>query len=39
MRLFISRSTVKIHLNHTITKLDISSRAELAAAYTRKTTP
>ena len=39
VRLLISRSTVKTHLNHAFTKLDISSRAELAAAYTRKTTP
>ena len=38
-RLFISRSTVKTHLNHAFTKLDVSSRAELAAAYTRKNTP
>ena len=39
VRLLISRSTVKTHLNHAFTKLDISSRAELAAAYTRMTTP
>ena len=38
-RLFISRSTVKTHLNHAFTKLDISSRAELASAYTRENTP
>jgi predicted ATPase/DNA-binding CsgD family transcriptional regulator len=36
-RLFISRSTVKTHLNHAFTKLDITSRAELASAYTRET--
>jgi DNA-binding CsgD family transcriptional regulator len=37
-RLFMSRSTVKTHLNHAFTKLDISSRAELASAFTRETT-
>ena len=36
-RLFISRSTVKTHLNHAFTKLHITSRAELASAYTRET--
>ena len=36
-RLFMSRSTVKTHLNHVFTKLGVSTRAELAAAYTRET--
>ena len=35
-RLFMSRSTVKTHLNHVFTKLDVTTRAELAAAYTRE---
>ncbi|MFB9831883.1 helix-turn-helix domain-containing protein [Actinoallomurus acaciae] len=30
-RLFMSRSTVKTHLSHVYTKLDVTSRAELAA--------
>ncbi len=34
-RLFMGRSTVKTHLNHVFTKLDVSTRAELAAAYVR----
>lgn len=34
-RLFMSRSTVKTHLNHVFAKLSISTRAELAAAYVR----
>jgi predicted ATPase/DNA-binding NarL/FixJ family response regulator len=34
-RLFMSRGTVKTHLAHIYTKLDISSRAELAAVATR----
>lgn len=34
-RLFMSRSTVKTHLNHVFAKLGISTRAELAAAYVR----
>jgi DNA-binding CsgD family transcriptional regulator len=37
-RLFISRSTVKTHLNHAFTKLGVSSRAELASTFTRETT-
>lgn len=37
-RLFISRSTVKTHLHHAFTKLDISNRAELASTYTREST-
>ena len=32
-RLFMSRSTVKTHLNHVFTKLGVSSRAELAAEH------
>ncbi len=35
-RLFISRSTVKYHLSRTFSKLDISSRSELAAEVTRR---
>lgn len=34
-RLFMSRSTVKTHLNHVFTKLGVSSRAELAAEFVR----
>jgi DNA-binding CsgD family transcriptional regulator len=34
-RLFISRRTVQTHLSHALTKLDVSSRIELAAAATR----
>jgi DNA-binding CsgD family transcriptional regulator len=34
-RLFVSRSTVKVHLIHIFTKLGVSTRAELAAAATR----
>ena len=32
-RLFMSRSTVKTHLNHVFVKLGVATRAELAAAY------
>src|SRR6202012_6237807 len=35
-RLFIGRGTVKTHLSHVFAKLDISSRAELAAAASRR---
>ena len=35
-RLFMSRSTVKTHLNHVFTKLGVSTRSELAAAYARR---
>jgi len=35
-RLFVSRSTVKMHLAHIFTKLGVSTRAELAAAATRR---
>ena len=35
-RLFMSRSTVKTHLNHVFTKLGVSTRAELAAAHARR---
>jgi len=34
-RLFMSRSTVKTHLNHVFAKLGITTRAELAASYVR----
>jgi DNA-binding CsgD family transcriptional regulator len=34
-RLFISRRTVQTHLSHVLTKLDISTRVELAAAAAR----
>jgi len=35
-KLFISRSTVKTHLGHVFTKLDVSTRAMLAAEATRR---
>ena len=35
-RLFMSRSTVKTHLNHVFAKLGVTTRAELAAAYVRE---
>jgi DNA-binding CsgD family transcriptional regulator len=35
MRLFMSRGTVKTHLGHIFTKLDISNRTELARLATR----
>ena len=35
-RLFMSRSTVKTHLNHVFAKLGVASRSELAAAYVRE---
>ncbi len=37
-RLFMSRSTVKTHLNHVFTKLGVSTRAELAAEFARRRT-
>jgi DNA-binding CsgD family transcriptional regulator len=36
-RLFISRATVKTHLAHVFTKLDVISRAPLVAVATRAT--
>jgi DNA-binding NarL/FixJ family response regulator len=33
-RLFISRATVKTHLSHIYTKLDITNRTELASLAT-----
>jgi DNA-binding CsgD family transcriptional regulator len=36
-RLFISRATVKTHLTHVFTKLDITNRAQLTALVTRAT--
>jgi len=35
-RLFISRRTVQTHLSHALTKLDVSSRVELAAEAARQ---
>jgi predicted ATPase/class 3 adenylate cyclase/DNA-binding CsgD family transcriptional regulator len=35
-RLFIARGTVKVHLGHIFAKLNIATRAELAAAATRR---
>ena len=35
-RLFIARGTVKVHLTHVFTKLGVATRAELAAAATRR---
>ena len=35
-RLFVSRSTVKAHLAHIFAKLEVSTRAELAAEATRR---
>jgi DNA-binding NarL/FixJ family response regulator len=35
-RLFVSRATVKTHLSHVFTKLDIANRAELAAFASRR---
>ena len=36
-RLFISRATVKTHLAHVFTKLDVINRAQLVALATRAT--
>jgi ATP/maltotriose-dependent transcriptional regulator MalT len=36
-RLFISRATVKTHLSHIFTKLDVINRAQLVALATRAT--
>ncbi len=35
-QLFMSRATVKTHLNHVFTKLKITTRSELAAEWTRR---
>ncbi len=35
-RMFISRGTVKVHLSHIFAKLNMASRAELAAEVTRR---
>lgn len=35
-RMFISRGTVKVHLSHIFAKLNIASRAELAAQAARR---
>jgi len=37
-RLFISRATVKTHLAHIFTKLDVINRSQLTALATRATT-
>jgi DNA-binding NarL/FixJ family response regulator len=37
-RMFIARGTVKVHLTHVFAELGVSTRAELAAAATRRTT-
>ena len=37
-RMFISKATVKTHLSHIFTKLDVHSRAELAARAAEQTT-
>ncbi|MDN5853651.1 MAG: AAA family ATPase [Actinomycetia bacterium] len=38
-RLYLSRRTVQTHVGHVFTKLDLSSRAQLAAAATRERPP
>jgi DNA-binding CsgD family transcriptional regulator len=38
-RLFMSVATVKSHLTHVYTKLGISSRSELTAAFVRRESP
>jgi DNA-binding NarL/FixJ family response regulator len=35
-RMFITRGTVKVHVAHVFDKLDVATRAELAAAATRR---
>jgi DNA-binding CsgD family transcriptional regulator len=35
-RMFISRGTVKVHLSHIFAKLNMTTRAELAAEATRR---
>jgi DNA-binding NarL/FixJ family response regulator len=35
-RLFVSRYTVETHVSHIFTKLDLSSRVELAAQAARR---
>jgi DNA-binding CsgD family transcriptional regulator len=37
-RLFISRATVKTHLAHIFTRLDVINRSQLTALATRATT-
>ena len=36
MCLFVARGTVKVHLGHIFTKLDVATRAELAAEAMRR---
>ena len=36
-RMMISPTTVKSHLDHIFTKLDVHSRTEVAASYARRT--
>jgi len=38
-RMFISRGTVKIHLSHIYSKLDVRNRSELTARVTQRTPP
>jgi DNA-binding CsgD family transcriptional regulator len=38
-RLFVAPSTIKTHLGHVFAKLDVSTRAELAALVTRRERP
>lgn len=38
-QLFMSRATVKTHLNHVFTKLGITTRSELASEWTRRQPP
>jgi predicted ATPase/class 3 adenylate cyclase/DNA-binding CsgD family transcriptional regulator len=38
-RMFVARGTVKVHLSHVYTKLDVRNRSELAALAANRTTP
>ncbi len=35
-KMFVARGTVKVHLGHIFTKLDVTSRSELAAQAARR---